>query len=52
MFVLPSTMAPASMSFCATGALVVGTNRRSAGVPAVLGKPATWTLSFTTSGTP
>jgi hypothetical protein len=42
---LPRTIAPASSSFCATGALAGGTMRRSAGVPAVLGSPATWTLS-------
>ncbi len=52
MLVLPSTMAPARISFSATGALRVGTKSRSAGVPAEFGRPATWMLSFTTIGTP
>src|SRR5712671_4897810 len=52
MLVLPSTMAPAPSSFLTTGALRLGRKSFSAGVPAVLAKPLTWMLSFTTSGTP
>src|SRR4029453_4947146 len=50
--VFPSTSAPARISFSATGALRVGTKPLSPGVPAELGRPATWMLSFTTMGTP
>jgi hypothetical protein len=52
MLVLPSTIAPASISFCAVGAFSFGTKPRRAGVPALLGNPATWMLSLITSGTP
>ena len=52
MFVLPRTTAPASTSFWTVGAFSLGTKPRSAGVAAVFGKPATWVLSLTTSGTP
>jgi hypothetical protein len=50
--VLPSTTAPASRRRWTTGASVLGTNPRSAAVPAVEGRPPTWMLSFTTTGTP
>src|SRR6267143_1709264 len=52
MFVLPRTTAPASTSFWTVGAFSFGTKPRSAGVAAVLGRPATCVLSLTTSGTP
>ena len=52
MFVLPRTMAPASTSFWTVGAFSLGMKPRSPGVAAVFGRPATWVLSFTTSGTP
>src|SRR6185503_3644558 len=51
MFVLPRMTAPASSSFCTVGAFAAGLKSRRPGVPAVFGKPATWMLSFTASGT-
>ena len=52
MFVLPSTIAPAAFSRATAGASSVGTKDPSSGVPAVLGSPATWMLSFTAMGMP
>ena len=52
MLVLPSTMAPASMSFCSVGALALGCTLRSAAVPAVVGKSRVLMLSLTTIGSP
>ena len=52
MFVLPSTIAPASISFCSDGAVVIGTALRSAGVPAVVGRSFMLMLSLTTIARP
>src|SRR5262245_35176166 len=52
MLVLPMMMAPAARSFVATGASFFGTKPFSAGVPALLGRPATSMLSLMTMGTP
>src|SRR5262249_15247884 len=52
MFVLPRITAPSSTRRFTVGACSDGTKSRSPGVPAVLGKPATWVLSLMTSGTP
>src|SRR5690349_11309940 len=52
MLVLARTIAPASRRRLTTGASAFGTKPFSAGVPALLGRPATWMLSFTTMGTP
>src|SRR5690242_3070569 len=52
MLVLPMMMAPAARNLAATGASFFGTNPFSAGVPALLGNPATSILSLMTMGTP
>src|SRR5215211_5208679 len=52
MLVLPMMIAPAARSFWATGASLRGTNPFRAGVPALLGSPATSILSLMTIGTP
>ncbi len=50
--VLPSTMAPASISFCRLGAFAAGRTLRKAAVPPVVGSSRVLMLSLTTIGSP